>query len=408
MSEQGTSEPVTVGREMFAASKMHVSNAAWDAARAAGPVMRTGEDDGLWLLTRYDEVADAYRDWERFSSARTDPEIAAITVSNSRMPRIIPQELDPPDWHQIRRVLSVLMKPASAETMRPRVRHWVDTFVDRIAGASRCDLVDDLTVPVPTAVTMEWLGFPEEEWQSSAAVFHEIAGFPAGHPTREAAAIRFHEVARACRREVEDRRRAPRDDAISAFAAHRIDGELVDVDTLAHLVLQVMGGGVDTTTSLTSAALIHLGRDTALRTRLRDNPDLWPTATEEFLRLYPPARTFARTVMADTEMSGCPIQRGERIVLSIIAANRDERVFEHADQCAIERFPNRHLSFGMGIHRCPGSHIARIMFTEMLRAVLERMPDYALVEDGIVEYPNWGGVGGWAHVPVTYTPEASG
>lgn len=394
----------TVGRKMFTESTMAASNTAWDAASAAGAVVRTGEEDGLWLLTRYDAIADAFRDWESFSSQRTDPEIAAITVSNSRMPLTVPQELDPPDWQPIRRVLSSLLKPVSSEAMRPQVRQWVDRYVDRIVGEGRCDFVTDLAVPVPMSVTMEWLGFPEEEWQPFASVFHEIAGYPPGHPVREAATVRFPDVYKACRREVEARRVQPRDDAISAFAAHRIEGELVEVDTLAHLVLQVMGGGVDTTTSVTTAALVHLGRDRALRERLRDNPSLWATAADEFLRIYPPARTFARTVTADTEVAGCPIHNGDRVVLSIVAANRDERAFERPERCEIERFPNRHLTFGMGIHRCPGSHLARIMLVEMIQCVLRRMPDYELLEDEIVEYPNWGGVGGWAHVPATFTP----
>lgn len=404
MSEVAACGPADVGRDMFDASTMATSNAAWDRASDAGPVVRTGENDDLWLLTRYDEIADAFRDWEHFSSQRTDPEIASITVSRSRMPLTIPQELDPPQWHPTRRILAALLKPVFAEAMRPRIRYWVDRQLDAIAGQGRGDFVTDLTVPVPMAVTMEFLGFPEDEWQPFASVFHEIAGYPSGHPVREAAAVRFGDVFRACRREVEARRAEPRDDAISAFAAHRVDGELVDVDTLAHLVLQVMGGGVDTTTSLATAALIHLGRDTDLRRRLRDDPGLWPTATEEFLRMYPPARTFARTITSDTAIAGCPVHRGERIVLSIIAANRDGRAFEQPDECQIERFPNRHLSFGMGIHRCPGSHIARIMFVEMLSGVLRVMPDYELVESEIAEYPNWGGVGGWAHVPVRYTP----
>lgn len=397
-----TAGPPKVGTDVFTATSRATSDEAWDRARDAGRVVRTGEDDGLWLLTGYEEVCTAFRDWERFSSARTDPFVASITVSKSRVPLLVPQELDPPAWHPVRRILAELLSPTVAERLRPRVRHWTTHHLDRVLSTGRCDFVTDLAVPVPAAVTMEYLGFPEHEWLPLASVFHEISAHPSGNPIREAAIARFGDVLAACRRELEQRRIEPRDDAVSAIATYRIDGELVELDLLTNLVGQVMGGGVDTTTALTSAALVHLGRARDLRARLRDEPGLWATSTEEFLRMYPPARTFARTVTTDTELGGCPMHAGERVVVSMVSANHDDAAFPGADRFEPDRFPNRHLTFGMGIHRCPGSHLARIMFTEMVSAVLERMPDYELVEAELEEYPYWGAVGGWAHIPATF------
>ena len=396
-----------VDLDLVSATTQQESNEAWARARAAGGVVRTESAGGHWVLTRYEEVCAAFRDWEHFSSARTDPERNAISITQGKVPLLIPEELDPPEWFPMRRVLAELLTPGAAEQRRERARHWCHHFLDQVAGTGRCDLVTDLVVPVPAAVALEMLGFPEDEWLPLAGVFHDVAAYPLGHPTREQALPRFADVLGAIRREVEARRTSPRDDAITALVEARVDGEPIDQESLERLVFMVMAGGVDTTTAVAAAAFVHLGRDRDLRARLRNEPDLLTTATEEFLRMYPPARTHARTVAADVELSGCPMQAGERVVLSELSANYDEAAFPEPDAFRPERFPNRHVTFGMGIHRCPGSHLARVMFTEMLTAVLERMPDYELDEAGVTEYPSWTQVGGWAHIPITFAPEGA-
>ena len=108
--------------------------------------------------------------------------------------------------------------------------------------------------------------------------------------------------------------------------------------------------------------------------------------------------------MRDTELGGCPVAKGDRVLLSEVSANHDESAFPDADRFVIDRFPNRHVAFGLGIHRCPGSHLARAQFKEMLRQVLERMPDYTVRDADVVEYTNWSAIGGWARLPATFTP----
>ncbi len=128
------------------------------------------------------------------------------------------------------------------------------------------------------------------------------------------------------------------------------------------------------------------------------------TATEEFLRFYPPARTHARTVTEDLEFEGCPMRAGDRVLLSEISSGRDASAFPDADAFVIDRNPNRHLSFGVGLHRCVGSHLARIEFIEVITQILQRLPDFEIDVDAVVEYPNWASVGGWAKLPATFTP----
>ena len=118
--------------------------------------------------------------------------------------------------------------------------------------------------------------------------------------------------------------------------------------------------------------------------------------------MYPPARSHARTAVKQAEVGGCPIKPGDRVMLSEVAANRDPDQFPDPEAFVIDRFPNRHVSFGAGIHRCPGSHLARLEFKECLRQVLARIPEYRVVEEEVVEYPNWGALGGWQKAVIEF------
>lgn len=391
--------------DLLAATTQEQSNQAWADARRTAPVLRSAVNQGHWLVTRYDEVCQAFRDWEHFSSARTDPELNSISVSQGRVPMLVPEEMDPPGWYPMRRILAEILTPGAAEALRPRARHWCHRFLDRVVESGAADLVPGFVVPVPAAVTMEMLGFPDEEWLPLAGVFHDVSAYPVGHPVREKAIARFGDVMTSIRRQIDVRRRQPGRDAVTAMLGARVEGRPVDQTTLERLVFMVMAGGVDTTTAVAASAMVHLGRDTDLRRRLRDQPALLPSAMEEFLRMYPPARTHARTVKEDVELGGCHLLRGDRLVLSELSANYDEQAFPDPDLFDPERFPNRHVTFGMGIHRCAGSHLARVMLSEMLTAVLDRLPDYELDEGGLVEYPSWTQVGGWAHIPIRISGE---
>jgi cytochrome P450 len=214
----------------------------------------------------------------------------------------------------------------------------------------------------------------------------------------------FGNVMTRIREEVEAREHDPRDDAMTAISYHEIDGERIARETAESIVFMTVGGGVDTTTALIGAALLHLSQFPDDRRRLIEEPELLVTATEEFLRFYPPARTHARTVKHDLEFAGCTMRAGDRVLLSEFSSGRDRQVFDDADRFVVDRNPNRHLSFGVGLHRCVGSHLARIEFAEVVTAVLTRLPDFEIDEGAVVEYPNWSTIGGWAQLPATFTP----
>lgn len=378
------------------------SDEAWRRVRAEHEAAWTEANGGYWIVAGYDAVTTVLRDWETFSSARTDPAISTLSIPGAPMPPLLPEELDPPEWAPIRRVLAGLLSPRAVEHLRPRVQHWVHHHIDDFIERGEADLAHQLAVLVPVSVTMEWLGWPREEWMEAAATFHEMARHEYLSPPFLEAGMRFLWLAERIRDEVAARRADPRDDIMSTIATCELDGRPITAAEAEGVVLLLIGGGVDTTTALSSAAFVHLGRDTGLRARLRREPELLREATEEFLRYYPPARTHGRTVTRDVELGGCPMKAGDRVLVSEASACRDAAEFPDAETFVADRLPNRHVAFGMGIHRCVGSNLARLEFGEMVRAVLDRLGDYDLGTP--VEYPNWAAIGGWASIPVTFAP----
>jgi cytochrome P450 len=405
MATERTTRPV-IDFDLNAATSRAASDAAWAAVRATGcPVAWTEHNGGHWVITGYEQVAAAFRDWEHFSSARLfDPDRCAISFSNGTVPLLLPEESDPPEWKDHRRTIAALLSPLASEHLRGRARYWADHYLDRVIEQGACGLVEGYTVPVPASVVLEWMGFPRSEWEWFWTAFHGVSAHPNGTPEHRKATEAYADVMTRIIEELRDRVRAPRDDALTTIALHEVNGERISEDVAKSIAFLTVTGGIDTTTSFTGAALLHLAEHPTDRQRLLEDPDLLPLATEEFLRYYPPARTHARTVAVDTVFEGVEMKRGERVLLSEAAAGRDESAFERADEFVIDRDPNRHLAFGVGIHRCPGSHLARVEFTEMLTTVLRRIPDYAIDPAGVEEYPTWSMVGGWRRLPATFPP----
>jgi cytochrome P450 len=169
----------------------------------------------------------------------------------------------------------------------------------------------------------------------------------------------------------------------------------------------IIGGGFDTTTALTAHALEWLGEHPDQRERLsRDRDTLLDSATEEFLRFYTPAPGDGRTIAADCQIAGQRFKEGERLWLSWAMANRDPALFPDPNQVDLARTGNRHHSFGLGIHRCIGSNVARMVFKQMITAVLDRLPGYRCDPGGAVHYQTIGVIQGMRHLPAVFTPGA--
>jgi len=204
------------------------------------------------------------------------------------------------------------------------------------------------------------------------------------------------------------RRKEPRDDLLTALVELEVeDGRKLTDAEVGSVLWNLVGGGLDTTTSLTSLALYHLDEHRDLRQRLIDDPELLGRATEEFLRYFSVNETLTRTVTNDVELGGQQLCRGEHLMLSWLSANRDERQFERADEVVLDRAPNPHLAFGVGPHRCIGMHMARTMFQVLLRHVLTRIPDYEVDRAATQFYEGNPELNGVVRMPATFTPGAT-
>ena len=380
---------------------------ALNTLREKCPVAWTSAHGGYWIVTGGDEVADVQKRADCFSSARSEyggfgsPTLIPKTPTPVAS---IPIELDPPTHTRYRKILNVIVSPKAADEIRPLVRQWVDYFIDQFIEVGSCDLVYDLASPVPSASTLQWLGWPTDEWSRIAHLTHDLFGQPPGSERFLAAVEEARWLDKRLDEIVSEHREGPRDDIISYMLEQIIDGEVIDDETAAGFIRTLVYGGVDTTTALTSQTLVHLHRRPDHRQSLIEHPELLTTATEEFLRVYPPVASSARTVVKPTSVGGCPMEVGDRVLFMRWSANLDPERFPDPEDVQLDREPNRHMSFGLGPHRCAGSHVARVMFQEMLTQVLQRIPNYEVDEDRLIPYPDQGNFTGWTLVPATFTP----
>ena len=381
--------------------------AYYDEFRSRCPVGRTSAHGGFVYTTRYADVVRVARDDATFSSSRHTPGGDGTAIVIPRGPGLeqFPIELDPPDSLAYRDLINPLLTPEAVDRLRPMIAKHTSRVIDAFIEHGSADFVHDLTNPVPAAVTLDWLGFPAEDWPKLAAPIHDIfAALPGSERAqRGGAGLAYMEqrIRSLCR----DRSSEPADDAVGALvAARRPDGSPFTEDELVSVIGLLIAGGVDTTTSLTGSVLVHLSRNPGERQRLIESPDLLDNATEEFLRAFAPSQSMARTARVDAEVGGCPVHAGERVLIPWVAANHDPAVFPAPHEVRLDRDATRHLSFGIGSHRCAGAHLARAMFREMIGQVLNRLPDYRVVEDALVHYPTRGNQTGWDAIPALFTP----
>ena len=379
-----------------------------DQARHTARVGWSPHHGGFWVVTRAEEAKWVAQHPEIFASGRFN---VAENHTNLNIPPAMVgrppllEELDPPEHGKYRGLANVTLAPKQVKALEPSIDGWVTFLIDRFIEAGTCDFVVDLTSPASALVTLDLLGFPTDDWRRYADAFHNSIGNLPGTPGWKYGVELVQWVDQQCVEMVEARRARPADDATSRWLAHEIDGAPIDPERVGMLLFHFMGGGTETTGSLTASVLRHLAEHPDDRQRLIDEPELLDTATEEFLRFFPPAKAHGRVVIEDTELAGCELKAGDKVLLSWLSVNRDEEVFgDTATEVVLDRFPNRHSSFSYGPHRCPGSHLARRSFQEMLTQVLDRLPDYQLVADQVTRFPKQDMLGGYSHMPAVFSP----
>ncbi|HET6665271.1 MAG TPA: cytochrome P450 [Acidimicrobiales bacterium] len=389
-------------------------HARWAELRRC-PVAYNVNYGGFWVVSGYGEVAAVSRDAETFTSrylAEPDDGIDYLGIAGLPRGGIPPQgiaEVEGSRHGALRRVLNQFLAPPAIARLRPLMDATTTWFVDQRIETGSIDLVLDLANPVPAILTMELVGLPHESWPHYAAVFHGTVSFRPGSPEHGQAIANVPGMVAELQREIDLRRRQPRDDLLTQLVQMEVDGELdggrrLTDEELVSVLWNLVAGGLDTTTSLTSLTLHHLDEHRDLRRRLIDEPHLLGAATDEFLRYFSVNETLTRTVTRDVELGGQQLRRGDHLMLSWLSANRDERAFERPDEVDLDRERNPHLAFGVGPHRCIGMHMARTMFQVLVRQVLDRMPDYEIDRAATRFYQGNPQLNGAVRMPATFTP----
>ncbi|MDQ8730168.1 cytochrome P450 [Bradyrhizobium sp. LHD-71] len=353
----------------------------WDELRGKCPVVHTNRFLGVYLPTTYEAVKQIAYDTETFSSRR-------VVVRNVRpeitQPPAPPITSDPPHHKPAKQLLLPPFTPGAMKRLEPRVRAICNELIDEFIKNDRCDAAAQYTKHVPVRAIAHMLGIPEKDGELFIKWIHEILELGI---TNDAILVQaVQEMGAYFAEHVADRRKQPKDDLISDLTrAKGPDGQpLSDPHVLGSLRLLLIAG-IDTTWSAIGSSLWHLAKTPSDRRRLVAEPQIMPFAIEEFLRAYSPV-TMAREVMKEATVSGCPVKPGNMVLLSFPAANRDPAMFPDADKVIIDRKENRHAAFGLGIHRCIGSNLARMEMTVALEEWLKRIPEFSLDPAGTVTW----------------------
>jgi len=367
----------------------------WDELRAASPVVHTDRFLGCYMPTTYQAVREIANDTEHFSSRRVivrdiRPEITATAP---------PITSDPPEHKPAKQLLLPPFTPDAMKKLEPSVRAICNELIDEFINDGKCDAAARYTRHIPVRAIAHMLGIAEKDGDLFIKWIHGILELGIKDDAALMSAVR--EMTEYFAAHLEQRKQNPTDDLISTLMKARDkDGEpLSDSHVLGSLRLLLIAG-IDTTWSAIGSSLWHLAKTPADRERLVAEPELMPSAVEELLRAYSPV-TMAREVIKETVISGCPIKPGNMVLLSFPAANRDPAMFPDADKVVLDRKENRHAAFGLGIHRCVGSNLARMEMMVAIEEWLKRIPDFRLNPAGQVTWSE-GTVRGPRQLPLLF------
>jgi cytochrome P450 len=380
--------------------------------QAQCPVGWTDTYGGYWVATGYQEVFELARHPSLLSNDRDvkgerKGYLGISIPDNPETTRAGFLEMDPPEQRDYRRALDPYLSPAAVARWKPMAEDLTRACLDERIESGRIDFVDDLANVVPAVMTCALMGLPLVDWVVYCEPTHALLYTPPDSPDMPRVLEASLAAAARMAASVAEIRRNPRPGMVHALIEASICGAPATDEDIRDAMFLLIGGGFDTTTALTAHSLEWLSRHPAERDRLPAGvAGLIDTATEEFLRVYTPAPGDGRTVTCAYQLAGKKLEEGDRLYLSFAMANRDPAVFPDPDTVLLHRKHNRHAAFGLGLHRCIGSNVARAVFKTMLPAVLERMPDYRCDPTGAVHYDTVGVINGMKHLPATFTPGA--
>jgi cytochrome P450 len=347
------------------------------------PVGRSERYGGFWLVSTYQDVYDALHQTGLLSSY---PNPVPSTMIGSQRP-VIPLEIDPPDHSHYRHLLAPFFTVQKLAALEDRMQLIVNELIDPIVDAGECEYVSAFGKELPTRVFLEFMGWPHEhsgmflEWTDilmrGDATLSEEDNDELKQETGLAVYGYFAEELER-RDEAGPPKAGPNADFIDALRGATYAGErpLTPFEILDCIFI-VLLAGLDTTQGVLSHSMEFLAQNPAYRKDLVANPELISSATEELLRWFAPVAP-GRTVAHDGTFHGVNLSEGDRVLVLTASACRDEAEFPAADVMDFRREPNRHLAFGAGVHRCLGSHLARLELRTALGEWHRRIPDYHL------------------------------
>ena len=357
---------------------------AYRRLRESAPIRRN-RWQGSWVLSGYDDIAAVLRD-PRFSSDRTKllpfRMMRRASRSHPDFVNMLDRNLLMLDGEEHRRVRSLVSKaftPRRVEALRPRIEAVVDELLDAVAAKGEMELVHDLAHPLPVIVIAELLGVPLEDrerfrvWSSEVVeILDVISGRDGLRPAWRGA----EGLAGYFRGLLAERRRAPKDDLLSAMLAAEEDGHALDEADLLALCGLLLAAGHETTTNLIGNAVLALLRNPGERKRLQEDPSLIPGAVDEFLRFDSPVQVTDRVITEDLEFRGQHFRRGQLAICLLGAANHDPARFPAPARLDVTRGDRGHLAFGLGPHVCLGAPLARLEAEIALTGLLRRFPSF--------------------------------
>jgi cytochrome P450 len=358
--------------------------------------------DGMGvLLSRKAEIDEALRHPEIFSS-----NMDAVDLKNKRP--MIPLQIDPPEQKKYRKLLDPLFAPRKMAAMEDEVAVLVNDLIDRFIDRGEVDFAKEFSVPFPSQVFLTLLGLPLDELPRFLTMKDgiirpdHVVGAPYGtapvHEYQQKIADSVYDYFNEI---LDEREKERKDDLLSHFLDAEVEGHRLTREDILDICFLFLIAGLDTVTATLDCMFSFLAQNPGHRQQIVDDPGLIPSAIEELLRWETPVMGVARAAVADTELNGCPIKSGDQVMIMLGSANTDEDEFEDADIVRFDREVNRHIAFGGGIHRCLGSHLARMELRVALREWHRRIPEYSVVPDHTLVYTP--AIRSIEHFPMVFT-----
>ncbi|MCY4272070.1 MAG: cytochrome P450 [bacterium] len=350
--------------------------------RQTNPVAKiaTGYDSGV-IVTKHEDVLTVLRSPEVFSSNQ-----AAVDIGQIRP--LPPLQIDPPDHSKYRKLTDPLFSPKRVAALEGATRELVVGLIEAIADDGKANFHQAVAEPVPSIVFLQLLGLPVSRLPEFIELKDGIIRPPARTMAERTEAIHATgtKIYAVLEEVVADRVAEPRDDMISGFLDSHVDGDRLTREDVIDICYLFFLAGLDTVTASLDCMIAFLATHPEHRQELLDDPALIPSAVEELLRWDTPVSRVARIATQDTELSGCPIAKGTQVSPALISANTDENFLERADEVDFHREANKHLAFGGGVHRCLGSHLARMELRVVLEEWHRRVPHYRIADGADIQY----------------------